>query len=260
MSIRKIVYTSLILSLTHLIFCGEAAAIVNIEKMRKDSGEKGFSSSLSFTLSYIEGNTDVTSHKTTLRSDYAAERFRTFLVLSHQRGEKDDVRHLNKGFIHLRGIKPMTERYAVEGFLQKGYNDFTLLEDRRLIGTGIRTVLVEEEEDDRSLGLYFGVGLMREREVIDYPPEEISTITRSTNYLSCRWQASEGTRFSGTLYYQPRFSDTGDYRILFDGGFAFALTKRIDFTFSVNYRHDNRPPIGIRNYDVEITNGFSLSF
>ncbi len=246
-----------------VVFPLHAHATVNIESIRSGEKEAGLHNRLSFNLAYTEGNTDVTNLKTTLRSDYYAQNYHAFLAASLQRGEKDDERYLNKGFVHLRGMKPVSRRFTLEGFFQHEYNDFTLLEERRLAGAGIRIKAIERksgESADSDLTLYVGLGLMREKEVIDYPPEVTDNFTRSTNYLSCRWKLDDRVNFTGTLYYQPRLSDLDDYRILFDGGFDFAITEVITFGISVNYRYDSEPPVGVEDYDIEILNGITLSF
>lgn len=259
----RIFLVSLLVIITGIIYHNEALATVNIESMRKDDGEMGLHTKVGFSLAYTEGNTDVTDLKTTLRSDYFSEGYHAFLAASIQRGEKDDDRYTDKGFVHLRGIRPVAQRLAVEAFVQKEYNDFILLEDRQLLGGGVRITALERyygTEEASYFQLYAGIGLMKEKETINSSPEETSNFTRSTNYLSCRWRLDERVNFSGTLYYQPRVSDMDDYRILFDGGFTFDITRSLAFTLSVNYRHDSEPPAGIEDYDLEITNGISLSF
>ena len=252
-----------IATLLFLIFISEgmALATVNIETIRSEKDVEGFSSSLSLKLGYIEGNSNIRNAETKLRSDYLAGERHFFLAASHKRGEKDEERYLDKGFAHLRLINRFSGSLSGELFLQKEYNEFTLLEDRQLAGTGLRIALLQDDEEQNSGGgIYLGIGLMWEKEVLDLSPDEETKIYRSTNYISCRMKASETTTLAATAYYQPDLDDSSDYRILFDGTLAFKITDSLAFTFDINYRFDNEPPAGIKKYDTEITNGISLSF
>lgn len=237
-----------------------SSATVNIESMRKKKEEKGFQSNLSFTLGYTSGNTDVMNLKTSLRTDYFSSDYDAFLAASIQRGEKDDSRYQNKGFIHLRGMKPASNTTTIEGFIQHEFNDFTLLKSRQLLGAGGRFTLIDLSHPDKTKKLFVGVGAMREWEDIDTNPEEEIETTRSTNYISGRYELDERIRMSGTVYYQPRFSELSDYRLLFDGGLAFDITESVAFLIKINYRYDSKPPVGVEDYDFEITNGLTLSF
>lgn len=238
-----------------------ALATVNIETIRREKEVEGFSNALSLKLGYIEGNTNIRNAETRLRSDYLSGNRHFFLAASHKRGEKDEERYLDKGFAHLRLISELSDSLSGELFLQKEYNEFTLLEDRQIAGTGIRIALFQEEEEQTSAsGIYLGIGIMWEKEVLDLNPGDETEIYRSTNYISCRMKANETTTLAATAYYQPDLEDSSDYRVLFDGTLAFKITDSLAFTFDINYRFDNEPPAGIKKYDTEITNGISLSF
>ena len=255
----------LIPALLLLLFISEGAALatVNIETIRRDEGKEGFSNSLSFKLGYIEGNTNIKRGETALRSDYLSGRQHFFLAASHKRGDKDEERYMDKGFAHLRLINELSDRLSGEIFLQKEYNEFTLLKDRKLAGTGLRIALVQgESDDDKGLeaSVYLGIGVMWENELLDLGPDEETEIYRSTNYISCRLKANDTTTLAATVYYQSDLKEASDYRVLFDGTLAFKITRSLSFTFDINYRFDNEPPAGVKKYDTEITNGISLNF
>lgn len=235
----------------------QAFSTVNIETMRSDEDKKGFQSSISYSFFEASGNTEMKSHKTSLRTDYQGERFHTFLALSQKRGKKDNSLYTDKGFAHLRLMIPITKRFTTELFGQKEYNDFTLLLDRTLAGAGLRTVLLHKKE---VYDIYLGVGAMKEREVIDLTPEVTTNVTRLTNYLSLRAKINEALSFTGTAYYQPRSSDTKDYRILFDGELLFKITKHLSFALEVNHRRDSLPPLSIEKSDTEVVNSLKITF
>ena len=87
------------------------------------------------------------------------------LILNYENGyekEKGAVKNtiVIKGFGHLRVTKSLTEKYFIEGFTQYGFNDFLDLENRFLVGTGLRIKL---NENDR-MTTFLGVGAMQENE------------------------------------------------------------------------------------------------
>lgn len=237
-----------------------ASATVNIEAIRQSDRDEGFFNNITLSLSHSEGNTDIASRKLKLRSDYIAENNHAFISASFQRGEKDNKEYMDKGFIHIRGITATDKAVAGELFVQREYNDFTLLKDRKLIGTGTRVRAINKEKETSKLRLLLGIGVMWEEETIDYTPDDKEKLSRSTNYLSFRWEAREKASLSATTYYQPSMKDSDDYRILFDGSIGFVITDQLSFTFDINYRYDSEPPTGVERYDFEITNGISLNF
>ncbi|MDH3973059.1 MAG: DUF481 domain-containing protein [Deltaproteobacteria bacterium] len=243
-----------------LLIKTNAIATVNIEAIRQSDRDEGLYNNISLSLTHSEGNTDISSRKLKLRSDHITKNNHAFISASFKRGEKDKKEYMDKGFAHIRGIMATSKPLAGEFFIQREYNDFTLLKDRKLIGTGARIRALNGVNQTSQLRLFLGLGVMWEEEVIDYTPDEEEKLYRATNYLSFRWEAKEKASLSATAYYQPSLKGPDDYRILFDGTIAFVITKQLSFTFDINYRYDSEPPIGVERDDLEITNGISLNF
>lgn len=255
-TIKNLLFIFLLLFLTHT----NAFATVNIEAIRQSDKDKGLYNNLSLNLTHSEGNTDISSRKIKLRSDYIAENNHAFISASFQRGKNNDKEYMDKGFAHIRGITATNSTFAGELFAQREYNDFTLLKDRKLVGTGVRMSAISEEDESSQIRLFLGIGMMWEEETIDYTPDEEVKLRRSTNYLSFRWERKEKASLSATAYYQPSLKGPDDYRILFDGTIAFDITSQLSFTFDINYRYDSEPPIGVERKDMEITNGININF
>lgn len=246
-----------------LLFCMSVVlpnlvfATVNIETLRSGEDKNGFDSTLSYSFYGASGNTEIESNKASLRTDYRSNNYNAFLIVSQKRGKKSDSLYMDKGFAHLRLMVPVTKVISTEVFIQKEYNDFTLLLDRRLAGGGLRFTLLKDKDN---YSLHLGVGAMREREVLNLTPNITTRYTRLTNYLSMKFKINETLNFSGTGYYQPRSDKSEDYRILFDGGFTFKISKHFDVTLEVNHRRDSLPPLGVEKDDTEITNSIKLRF
>lgn len=239
-----------------------ANAQVNTEAMRRTVLQEGFANALSLSIGYQSGNTDLVDVKSTFRSDYKLKRYHAFAVMSYQHGEKDQQRYENKGFVHLRGIRQTTKDLFVELFLQKEFNEFIDLSDRNLAGGGLRIRLFNEpdEEINRRTTFFAGLGLMWENEKFNTAREPETNKIRSTNYISLNIPADDRFRVFATAYYQFDIKRLHDYRLLAEGGMAFNINSFLIFSLAVNYRYDNEPPLGVKNYDLEIENTITVSF
>lgn len=247
-----------------LFSVGSVSAQVNIETLRKTDQEEGVHSHLSTKAGLISGNSEAFNLSGVFRTDFIKKPYHLFLVADGTRGEVDDKRYKNKGFVHLRGQRSFTEVYAFEAFTQEEYNELILLEERTLFGGGVRIspfAPSPEEENESDLTFHVGVGLMWEIERYEEDQEdEDSRLLRSTNYLSGKWKINELIQFAGTGYYQVDTARASDFRLLFDGSFGINITKRFMFTVNIDYRFDNEPPEDIKRFDLEITNGITIHF
>ena len=245
-----------------LTFCSVLAAQVNIftdETMRQMQLKPGWYNSVALDLTYRAGNTDLLTARTRFRSDYLSKNYQSFIFGSLQQGRKDDTFFINKGMAHARIIWRSTEHFLFESFVQKQFNESILLNDRNLVGGGVRLAL---QPSSTRFNVYLGIGAMWEHERInDKSIGEITTrLVRSTNYINWTWQLDERITTSATGYYQLHLRHFQDYRILFEGSITFRLTTQLAFPLRVNFRYDNEPPTGIRKHDVEIFNGLRYTF
>lgn len=229
---------------------------VNTETLRKADLEEGFYNELGFNYGLYAGNSEFQSIKLNFRSDLKKGKYSSFLVADLNKAYKDRSVFIDKGFIHLRGMRSLSGPFTAEAFLQKGYNDFIQLKSRDLAGSGMRIRMTAPQS--QNLSVYTGIGLMWEREVITRPADE-EALLRSTNYLSLKWNSRRGIGFTSTSYYQFHTGEFKNYRILFNGHFEVSLTQRIRVATDIDYRFDSRPPSGVKKYDLEIVNGIRIA-
>lgn len=244
------------------VYCPSLAAQVNIftgETMKQMRLESGLYNSIALDLTYRSGNTDLLTSRTRFRSDYLTKAYHSFVFGSLQQGRKSGEFFINKGMVHARIIRSLTQNTLFESFVQKQFNESILLNDRNLVGGGVRFA---SHPRNSPFNLYLGVGAMWEHERInDKADGTITTrIVRSTNYINWTGQLDERITTSATGYYQAYVRRFQDYRILFEGSITFRLTTKLSFPFRVNFRYDNEPPIGIQKHDVEIFNGLRYTF
>lgn len=261
--ICNIVFHISIICLICLFFiCVPVIAQVNIfnaDTMKQLQLKPGWYNTLNLDLTYRTGNTELLTLRTRFRSDYLSKMHHTFIFGSLQQGQKDGSFFTNKGMVHGRIIRKLSNHILVESFIQKQFNESILLNDRNLFGGGCRFAV----GSPKSLyNLYIGVGAMWEHENIS--DEELGNITtriiRSTNYISWTARIDERLTTSATGYYQVHVKRLVDYRILFEGSIILQLTKKLGFPLRLNFRYDNEPPTDIKKHDLEIFNGLSYTF
>jgi putative salt-induced outer membrane protein YdiY len=250
------------LSITFLfLFPCQAFAQINIETLRKTDQDEGFHLDIKTDVGILAGNSNARQLSGSIRPDYCKDVYHLFLIAEGSRGDADNNLYKNKGFVHVRGQRSITELVAFEAFSQEEFNDFINLEERTLYGAGTRispfTSLADEKKDS-DFTLHLGVGLMWETE--RYKDDDDTYLLRSTNYLSGKWEIHERLLFSATTYYQVDTNYAADFRIIVDGSFVVDITEKLKLTLSVNYRFDNKPPQDIKNFDIEITNGLAVFF
>lgn len=259
---RFILHAALICIIFLLFACSPVAAQVNIftgETMKKMQLEAGWYNSINLDLAYRSGNTELLTLRTRFRSDYLSKSYHGFVFGSLQQGRKNGEFFTNKGIAHGRIIWNLTDQILIESFVQKQYNESILLNDRNLIGGGVRFAIRSSKS---RFNFYLGTGAMWEHESInDKVVDQITTrIVRSTNYINWTAQLDERISTSATGYYQVHVKRPKDYRILFEGSVMFRLTTKLSFPFRLNFRYDNEPPTGIQKHDMEIFNGLSYTF
>jgi putative salt-induced outer membrane protein YdiY len=83
---------------------------------------------------------------------------------------------------------------------------------------------------------------------------------RGNIYFAWRFAANDRIRFQNTIYYQPAWKDTADFRVLDDAAISITLTKQLDLKLSLEVAHDSLPPAGIRQTDISYKTGLELRF
>ncbi|MCY4401028.1 MAG: DUF481 domain-containing protein [Candidatus Poribacteria bacterium] len=245
-----------------LLTCLPVAAQVNIftgETMKQMQLQPGWYNNLNLDLTYRTGNTELLTLRTRFRSDYLSKKHHSFIFGSLQQGRKDGVFFTNKGMVHGRIIRKLSNLILIESFIQKQFNESILLDDRNLIGGGIRFAVRSPKSRHN---LYVGIGAMLEHENIK--DDEIGNITtrivRSTNYINWTARIDDRLSSSATGYYQVHVRHLADYRILFEGRIMVHLTTKLGIPLRVNFRYDNEPPTDIKKHDLELFNGLSYTF
>ena len=241
---------------------GMLLAQINTEAMRSENVTDGFINKVNVDFGIEKADAEVIELAAAYRVDYFNPTgLHIFFILNYENGyeqekglEKNQV--VNKGFGHLRMTKMISSKLFFEVFTQFGFNDFLLMKDRKLAGSGLRYKMVSNDR----MNTFLGIGLMQENEIYDKVNEPEKKLLRSTNYLRWNIIIAENTKLYNTVYYQFSSSDINDYRLLYDGSIDFSVNENLSFFIKLNYRYDNDSHGDMGKSYVQLNNGIEFTF
>ncbi len=235
---------------------------VNTEKFRVDKDEDNFEVKVGLLLSLRKGNMDIFRVDSNLGISYNKGKNYLFLVGNLTYNEKNKAATINKGFAHLRGIRRLSKRVMLELFTQQEFNEFILLKSRTLAGAGVRYLLYKYDGKNSGLAVNLGVGAMWEGESFDKAGDQVmkenTNLFKATNYLSFTYECKTFT-LGNVTYLQFNMGKEKSTRLYSDIKLNVKLSKKLSWTSSLYYRRDNNPPMGVKNYDLQLKNGLTLT-
>ena len=241
---------------------GMLLAQINTEAMRSENVTDGFINKVNVDFGIEKADAEVIELAAAYRVDYFNPTgLHIFFILNYENGYEqkkglDKNQVVNKGFGHLRMTKMISSKLFFEIFTQFGFNDFLLMKDRKLAGSGLRYKMVSNAR----MNTFLGIGLMQENEIYDMVNEPEKKLLRSSNYLRWNINIAENTELYNTVYYQFSSSDINDYRLLYDGSIDFSVNENLSFFIKLNYRYDNDPHGNMGKSYVQLNNGIEFTF
>ena len=225
---------------------------INTESMRGEHKTPGLSQNMNLSFAYISGNSEVIFLNASYRLDYTSQfNWYGFFETRYDRAfEKSQEDFSNRGFGHLRAVRSFTPRIQMEGFLQKEFNFFIDLENRELIGCGLRFNPFEQ--------FFIATGAMHEKEVYQSIREQ--NFIKSTSYINYTVQPMDKVTINNVLYWQFKLEALDNYRILWEGELSFQGSDWLSFYINCNYRYDVSEINPDGSSYFEITNGVGFSF
>ena len=132
-------------------------------------------------------------------------------------------------------------------FVQTASNSVLLMQERTLMGGGVRKRLADSDRGWFDLGW----GPFSEREVYNAElADPAEQLWRSSVTVASEWQMREGLTWRNTVYVQSALSDFSDTRFFFESAANVALTERMSFEFDLIYRRDSQPHGGLEPVDI----------
>ncbi len=257
--VRKSVFflLTILLILPHAV-----SAQVNTEKLRRSDSTTGFFFQAGTSLGLVRGNSEYVSADVDARIDFTREGNDNFLVGNYRFKESNKGKIANKGFLHARSMWETSETLTLEGFFQVEFNEFLSLNNRNLLGGGVRLHAVDLRGDDGKaiFDIFLGIGGMYEHELYVVAAANIRRDGfLATNYVTLIWQPRDGTALSVITYLQPSLEDVDDLRSTTDAALEFKILEHLFFNVQLSYRYHSRPMTRIKQYDLELSNGLRIS-
>jgi putative salt-induced outer membrane protein YdiY len=239
---------------------GEASAQVNIESLRTDLRKTPATASIEGSFTGRTGNTESVVFGAGGLGAARSGRHGMFGSTQADYARFNGVTQVSKSFIHVRYHYELLDWLYPEVFAQQQQDKFQRLKLRELVGAGPRFIL----DDEDAFRLAIGTSYMLEYERISVSPgapDDPTTFShRSSTYVTTTWQADARVRFAGTVYFQPRFDQPDDFRILMEGALVTEIVKRLSVKVLVTVRYDSAPPTAVKTTDAEVKNAFVLQF
>lgn len=255
----------LVLLLLLLLSFSNNFAQINTEVLRMEFSNDGIYHRFNFDLGITKGNTDYTTIRPGYRIDWLNGKYHIFGVLNYAYAEDAERKRENRGFVHLRSIYELFEFLSAEAFLQKEFNEFILLNDRNLLGITARLEIIKEKlqidsVDKFEIYAYLGVGAMIENEELNTKPAKEYTVGRVSTYFSFGINLPSSVLIKSITFYQPKFSNDKDFRLLNESSLNIKINKNITFRTSLRLRYDSQPPEKIKPRDLNLLNGIQIEF
>jgi Protein of unknown function, DUF481 len=255
-----------------------ALAQVNAEVLRPNPLREGWTGGLDGNLALARGNIDLldvggggrvqyqTLHPVVPGHDGVPDALpfiaqRAFLTTSARFAERADTTYMKQAFVHARWTGMWSERLGTDVFAQYQLNEFLRLQGRAVVGTGVRAEVVHQPV----LMAWGGSGYMFEYNRISVlqgaPDARQSRDHRWTNYFTARLALFESELLvQNTLYYQPRFDNFGDFRILEELEALSKVTDVFAFGMTLAVLHDSAPPTRVKQTDLRLVSTVRLTF
>ena len=226
-----------------LIIHGHSShAITNIESERLNHTEAGTRGNISLSLDGRIGSSDKVALGTSVKIIRAFQREEWITILSRDYAEVDREVNTDETFLHLRHLRKHSPNWGREVFTQYQEDRFALLEQRILLGAGIRYTLTPTKE--KLQANHFGTGLFYEIEDYVGTSNNNEDSTRLNLYWAFKSKLNDVATYTSTLYFQPKLNTLSDQKGLWQNALTVSVTRTISLSLSWHVEYDTHTPDG----------------
>tara|TARA_R110002012_G_scaffold75628_1_gene191062 strand:+ start:942 stop:1658 length:717 start_codon:yes stop_codon:yes gene_type:complete len=235
------------------------AQLVNIETKRLQTDSTRFVLNADFAFNHSNNDgVSVNQVNGTLTTQLKSKDLkRTYLFLGNYRLIDADEGNLqNSWFLHTRFNYKFNQLLRFEAFLQGQYNQLLVVEQRNLVGAGLRLKWMNRE----NFSGYLGNSYMYE---VEYSDRAGTTEYnhRNSTYLSVSYLSkSKNFSVTNTVYYQPLYKNLKDYRLLEQFRLDIPLAEWFKVFTIYDYYFDSKTPLNTREYTSQLQIGVGFSF
>ena len=254
---RGVLASCLLLGLT--THSGSVAAQVNVEVLRNDLKQSGFGSKLDASFSTFMGNTQGITLGASALIGFSTGRHLAYLNASGNYSHLSQETQVSNSFVHARYNLRLNPWLLGELFGQLEADRFRRIALRRLLGVGPRFEILDLEH----LGICYGMAYMLEHTELSQGTQPVrpSVVHRFSNYATITAHLDgERVELSKTVYYQPRFDEFGDYRLLSVTGLDFEITGVLSAGIMATLRFEDPTPLDVKRTDFSLKNTLGVEF
>ena len=257
----RLIFPSLRLLVVAALVTRGAAGQVNVESLRKSLTEEGTHGRLGGSITTHHGNTTGTELGGAALLGHREGRHLAYANANANYANLGGEVRVANAFIHFRYNYSLSERLAAEAFAQSESDRFRRLTLRSLVGVGPRFTIIDGE----SASLFYGVSYMYEHtslgsSVADRPVRP-ADVHRMNNYAALLIVLEpERATLANTIYFQPRFDDFGDIRLLDIFSLDVAIAGRLSASLQATLRYESPVPSPIKRADLVVRNMLGVTF
>jgi hypothetical protein len=229
--------------------------VVNVEGKRQ-SDENGWSGSTLFSFDYNASAQINWEFNNTTYLQWDNDSWSILLLNEINIDRAGGIEFENDGFQHLRLSKHLNTICTSETFIQNQFDPVRRIENRKLIGTGVRVKLIKRN--------FVGIAAFYERELlipdIINPDVRMNKDVRLSSYLQLDFDISKNIQFLPTTYFQPNIKMFSDYRLSTESQLNFQITANFQITNTVEVMYDSSPASGVPELTYRLQNGIQFTF
>ena len=230
-----------------------ANAIVNVEDKISTTQQQGIVGNVSLSGNGSIGNSETSKIAFKNQTSYLHGNHSETLFLNATYGESRGIKNKDFREIHLRHSSKFKDTLAWEVFSQWSANPFIRLNNRGLVGGGLRWDFSNKTNKN-----ILGTGLFYEYEEINNGGE--FNLIRGNLYLSYKSPSKHNLSIKSTTYLQPNLTKLNDFRVLESAKLLFALNKKVSLQFTLEITFDNEPPVSVEKHDINYSTGIKYVF
>lgn len=232
--------------------------IVNIESKRMQSDSIRFALRSDFSLGYFDyvGNTKLRM-KGGLTSQFKTKDMKKvfFFAGDYNFLKSGDNILIKAWIVHFRFNYKISELFRTEAFIQNQHNNLLDVNDRNIIGAGIRFKFFSKE----NIQLYLANSYIYEIETCDSLNSNFYNHRNST-YLSMTASVFKNKLgIINTIYFQPKYSDFSNYSLLEQLKFDLKISNKLSLFSLYNFYYNKLTPVGRKQHLNSIHFGLGLS-
>jgi hypothetical protein len=246
-------------ALLTLFLCSDLQAqLLNVERVRGEADETGWTGDLGFNFSVNRYQDRVLKVANSANTSYNTINHTYLFLTNLELVNVDGSSLISSGYFHLRSTLLRNRTVSPEMFLQYQYNNNLGLNNRALAGSGVRVELVA----DRNFSGHIQTGFMyeyEEWEVADAENVERGVV-KSTSNISFIGDINPQTSLLFTGYYQARPNRFFKPRAILESQLTVQMGRFVSLAVSFTMQHDAEPVIDVPRLTYELKNGLLISF